>query len=167
MRLRGPSSLRARERGVMLIEALVAILIFSIGILAVVGMQGVAIKDVTAARYRSEAAYLAQQLLSQMWTDNGNIAAYAYPGTGGVPPKISDWVNAVQTGPAKLPDSIANPPIVAVSNLVAPGPLPPAGATTGATVQITLRWRLPEEVAQNLPAHSFTVIGFVYPASSS
>ena len=31
------------ERGVMLIEALVAILIFSIGILAVVGMQAVAI----------------------------------------------------------------------------------------------------------------------------
>src|SRR5205823_13644336 len=48
------------ERGVMLIEALAAILIFSIGILAVVGMQAVAIKDVASAKYRSEAAFLAQ-----------------------------------------------------------------------------------------------------------
>src|SRR6266852_8615397 len=66
------------ERGVMLIEALAAILIFSIGILAVVGMQAVAIKDVTSAKYRSEAAFLAQELLAQMWTDNGNIGTYAF-----------------------------------------------------------------------------------------
>jgi len=55
---------RGRERGVMLIEALIAILIFSIGILAVVGMQGVAIKNVTESKYRSEAAFLANELIS-------------------------------------------------------------------------------------------------------
>ena len=49
------------ERGVMLIEALVAILIFSIGILAVVGMQAIAIKDVTSAKYRSEATQAASR----------------------------------------------------------------------------------------------------------
>jgi type IV pilus assembly protein PilV len=151
---RFPSS--GRERGVMLIEALVAILIFSIGILAVVGMQGAAIKGVTSAKYRSEAAFLAQELLGQMWTDNGNIAAYAFAGAGAPPAKILPWVNKVQ---ARLPDGANQLPIVTLTN-----PVPAAGAPTGATVQITVRWRLPEEATQGLPAHSHTVVAYVYPS---
>lgn len=147
------------ERGVMLIEALAAILIFSIGILAVVGMQAVAIKDVAAAKYRSEAAFLAQELLSQMWTDNGNIGTYAYAGAGAPPPKIQAWVTKVQS---RLPDGANQPPTVTLTNLVPAAPAAP----TGATVQITVKWRLPEEVTQVLPAHSHTVIAYVYPSST-
>lgn len=151
--MRGPR----RERGVMLLEALIAILIFSIGILAVVGMQSIAIKDVTSAKYRSEAAYLAQELLAQMWTDNGSIGSYAYTGTGAVPAKLTDWVAKVQL---KLPDGANQLPIVTLTN-----PTPTPVAPTGATVQITVRWRLPEEITQNLPAHTHTVIAFVYPTN--
>ncbi len=147
------------ERGVMLIEALVAILIFSIGILAVVGMQAVAIKDVTSAKYRSEAAFLVQELLSQMWTDNGNIGTYAFTGAGGPPDKIKVWVKKVQD---RLPDAANQPQVVTLTN---PVPAAPA-APTGATVQITVRWRLPEEATQNLPAHSHTVIAYVYPSAT-
>jgi len=145
------------ERGVMLIEALVAILIFSIGILAVVGMQAVAIKDVTSAKYRSEAAFLAQELLAQMWTDNGNIGVYAFAGAGAPPARILPWVNKVQL---RLPDVANQLPVVTLTN---PSPAAPA-APTGATVQITVKWRLPEEATQNLPAHSHTVIAYVYPS---
>ncbi|HKW36486.1 MAG TPA: type IV pilus modification protein PilV [Burkholderiales bacterium] len=158
MQIRRNLPVRASERGVMLIEALVAILIFSIGILAVVGMQGIAIKDVTSAKYRSEAAFLAQQLISQMWTDTGNIATYAYPGTGAVPAKITEWVANVQK---TLPDAVNQPPIVTLTNLT---PAPPG--SIGGTVQVTLRWRLPEEITQNLPAHNYTVMAYVYPAPS-
>lgn len=70
----------AGQQGVMLIEALLGILIFSIGILALLGMQGVAIKNTTDARYRSEAAFLSNQIASQMWVDNGNLAQYAAAG---------------------------------------------------------------------------------------
>ena len=157
MDLQFPSS--SRQRGVMLIEALVAILIFSIGILAVVGMQGVAIKDVTSAKYRSEAAFLAQELLAQMWTDNGNIGTYAFAGTGAPPAKILVWVNKVQS---RLPDGANQLPIVTLTN---PSPAAPA-VPTGATVQITVRWRLPEEATKGLPAHSHTVIAYVYPSST-
>ena len=147
------------ERGVMLIEALVAILIFSIGILAVVGMQAVAIKDVSGAKYRSEAAFLAQELLAQMWTDNGNINTYAYVGAGTPPDKIKVWVKKVQD---HLPDVANQLPVVTLTN-----PLPVGSPTpTGATVQITVKWRLPEEATQNLPAHSHTVIAYVYPSST-
>lgn len=138
-----------RERGVMLIEALLAILIFSIGILAVVGMQGVAVKDLAQAKYRSEAAFLTNQLLAQMWTDNGNISSYAYGGTGTVPTRLATWVNQVT---AKLPGATTTPPTVQVS-----GP-----SASGGTVQIQIFWILPEEASLGLPAHNHTVIAAVF-----
>jgi type IV pilus assembly protein PilV len=58
---------RRSQAGIMLIEALIAILIFSIGILGIVGLQATAVQQSSDARYRSQAAELAQQLLGQMW----------------------------------------------------------------------------------------------------
>ena len=66
---------RRAQRGAMLLEALIAILIFSIGILGVVGMQAMSVKQSTDARYRVEAALLAQQLLGKIWVSNRNQAA--------------------------------------------------------------------------------------------
>ena len=60
---RGP---RAKsQQGVMLLEALVAILIFTIGIIAVMGMQVASITQVTQAKYRTDARYLANQIIGQ------------------------------------------------------------------------------------------------------
>jgi|SRR6478672_7588326 len=64
------------QAGVMLIEALIGILIFSIGILALLGMQGAAMKNTTDAKYRSEASYLASQIIGQMWVDIANLPSY-------------------------------------------------------------------------------------------
>jgi type IV pilus assembly protein PilV len=137
----------ARERGVMLIEALIAILVFSIGILAVVGMQSIAIKNVTESKHRSEAAFLTEELLAQMWIDNGNIALYAYPGTGTVPARLTGWAARVNS---KLPGAVQ--PKVTIT-----------GATAqGATVQIEVFWRLPEETTLGLPPHNHTVMATVY-----
>ncbi|MFI4927016.1 MAG: hypothetical protein ACHP7E_04930, partial [Burkholderiales bacterium] len=58
----------------MLIEAVIAILIFSIGILGIVGLQATAIQQSSDARYRAQAAELAQQLLGQMWTGDRTAA---------------------------------------------------------------------------------------------
>src|SRR5262245_17189621 len=84
---------RRAQAGVMLIEVLIAILICSIGVLAVVGMQVAAINNVTDAKYRSEAAFLTNRLISQIWTDIPNIATYDYPGTGTLPASLANWVN--------------------------------------------------------------------------
>ncbi len=59
-----------RQSGVMLIEALIAILIFSIGVLGIIGLQGTAVKASTDSKYRSEAALLANELIGQMWASN-------------------------------------------------------------------------------------------------
>jgi type IV pilus assembly protein PilV len=42
----------------MLLEALVAILIFSISLLALVGMQAMAVRNVGEAKYRADASFL-------------------------------------------------------------------------------------------------------------
>jgi type IV pilus assembly protein PilV len=54
------------QSGVMLIEALVGVLIFSIGILALIGLQAVAIREVTEAKFRSDASLVADQVAGQL-----------------------------------------------------------------------------------------------------
>jgi type IV pilus assembly protein PilV len=60
----------------MLIEVLVSVLLFSIGVLALVGMQANMTKAQSAAKTRTDAAYLARELVGLMWSDVGNLASY-------------------------------------------------------------------------------------------
>lgn len=64
------------QRGVVLLEALIAILIFSMGILAVVGLQAAMLKNTSDSKYRADASYIAQQRVGQIWVDQANLAAY-------------------------------------------------------------------------------------------
>jgi type IV pilus assembly protein PilV len=61
----------------MLIEALVAIIIFSFGVLGLVGLQASMTKAQTASKYRADAAHLAHQLIGTIWADTPNLAQYA------------------------------------------------------------------------------------------
>lgn len=67
-------SLPTLQQGVVLLEALIAILIFSLGILGLVGLQAVMIKSSTDARFRSEASVIAQQRIGQIWANPSNVA---------------------------------------------------------------------------------------------
>lgn len=60
---------RCKQQGVMLLEALISILIFSIGILAIIGLQAASIKMSSDAKYRSDASLLAGQYVSSMWSE--------------------------------------------------------------------------------------------------
>jgi type IV pilus assembly protein PilV len=57
---------RATQKGVMLLEALIGILIFSIGILALIAMQSVAISQMRDAQYRTEASTLANRMMGEL-----------------------------------------------------------------------------------------------------
>jgi type IV pilus assembly protein PilV len=138
-------------QGVMLIEALIAILIFSIGILAIVGMQGVAIKTVTQSKYRSEAAFLANEVLSQLWADTTNLASYDFPQGAAVPTRLTAWKARVD---ARLPGT--------TDPNMAPTVTITSANAQGATVQIVIWWRLPEEKTQGVDPHSYTVLASVY-----
>jgi type IV pilus assembly protein PilV len=67
-----PASLKSAQQGVILIEVMVAILIFSIGVLAIVGLQASMIKNTADSKYRSEASYIAQSRLGQIWASGLN-----------------------------------------------------------------------------------------------
>ncbi|HJW24421.1 MAG TPA: hypothetical protein VJ576_05935 [Rhodocyclaceae bacterium] len=61
---------------------MISILIFSISILALVGLQAAMNRNTVEAKYRAEASYLANQLVGQMWSDQPNLAKYAMTAAG-------------------------------------------------------------------------------------
>ena len=136
---------RSKQGGVMLLEALIAILIFSMGILAIVGMQATAIQDMGEAKYRSDAAFLTNQLLAEMWGNPSSLPAYVYGGSGGVPVPLAPWVSNVQ---ARLPGAATYPPIVAV-----------VPATNQVTV--TVRWQAARDKAASAAPHQFQSVAYI------
>jgi type IV pilus assembly protein PilV len=162
--------MRKQQSGVMLLEALIAILIFSLGILGVVGMQASAIAASRDAKYRSDASLLANDLVGLMWsgTRDGATLQTNFQGSAGFvtsfaendPARCSDhpgsdgliycrWFNNQVVN--ALPGVLINPPLVTV----VPGN--PAGGLlpqTASTVTIRVRWMAPN----NAVAHSYTLV---------
>lgn len=68
------------QKGAILLESLIAMLIFSMGILALVGLQAAMVSNTSDAKYRSVASYLAQQKLGELWADPKHIVATTEPG---------------------------------------------------------------------------------------
>lgn len=64
-----------KQKGSVVLEALIAILVFSMGILALAGLQAAMINNTTDSKSRTEATFVAQQILGRIWTyDQQNIA---------------------------------------------------------------------------------------------
>jgi type IV pilus assembly protein PilV len=76
-----PHPPKSAQQGVILIEVMVAILIFSVGVLAIVGLQASMIKNTADSKYRSEASYIAQSRIGMMWADAANAATYVEANT--------------------------------------------------------------------------------------
>jgi len=134
---------RTRQSGSMLLESLIAVLIFSMGILAIVGMQASAVKASSDAKYRSDASMVANQLIGQMWVANRTQATLQanFQGGGGADgPLYTAWLTDVQ---AALPGAATNPPLVTVSQ--------------ASLVTITVFWIAPGEPVGTTP-HNFTVV---------
>src|SRR5688500_996364 len=95
------------QRGSVLLEAFIAILLFSGGILGLMGLQAVSLKNSADARFRAEASYLATQIIGQMWAENpANLASYAHHPTGtacnfggaaSTNPNVTAWLGATGT----------------------------------------------------------------------
>lgn len=70
------------QNGIVLIEALIAILLFSVGVLAITGLQASMIKNTGEAKYRIDASHIAQQQIGKLWADPNNTASYIEPEPG-------------------------------------------------------------------------------------
>jgi type IV pilus assembly protein PilV len=138
-RLRTPRSLQA---GGFLLEALIAILIFSFGILGLVGLQAQSIRYVSDAQYRGEATYLANSYLAKMWaTDAASWPTYTDPSVSGSPAEEFQKVIFAQLPGAA---AIAGNPQIDLTN----GPATVGSitlSTTSSLATVTVWWLLPGE----------------------
>ncbi len=97
----------SKQEGVTLIESLIAILLFSMGILALVGMYAAATSRTTDSQYRVEAANYANRIVGQIWanvdrstsrnSDQQPAGLSAPPGSGGCAFTGSASANAAVT----------------------------------------------------------------------
>ena len=129
------------QRGFLIIEALIAILIFSLGILGLIAMGSTAVGAQSDARFRTDAAALADEIAGLMAVTAGrstaplygapdttlqlSLAAFAHQTTGVASAAgcnfgggagnalVTNWANGVVAGPRRLPGAtLANQQIL-------------------------------------------------------
>ena len=130
------SSPISKQSGVLLLEALIAILIFSLGIMALLGLQASSIANVAQSKYRTDASYLANQIIGKMWVDQNNLSSYQTAGYSG----RAGWDNTVAK---TLPAGVGRITV-----------------TAGTTVTVVVQWKSPNDIN----AHSYTSIANINPS---
>jgi type IV pilus assembly protein PilV len=162
-------AMRAFQSGIALLEALIGILIFSLGILAMVAMQAASVNAVADAQYRIEAVNAANQLLAQMWVNvdrtsaatvqasllsfehqtSGAASSCAFSGDPADSPAVVAWLNHLNTGgpggAPLLPGATAAMQQVAIDTGV------------NNRVTITLCWNAPNDAVP----HRHTLVAYV------
>lgn len=121
------------QQGVVLLEALIAILIFSMGVLALVGLQAAMIKNSTDATFRSNAGLLAQQRIGLIWSDPANTGTYLEPIPG------TD-ISAILPGGKRITELISLP----------------------GEFRVTINWTPPSETGSPV-THSYVMVARVNP----
>ncbi|HZQ60336.1 MAG TPA: pilus assembly protein PilV [Casimicrobiaceae bacterium] len=132
---------RAGQQGSFLLEALIGILVFSFGVLGLVGLQAQSIRHINDAQYRGEAVYLAQSVLSKMWADDQTTLAAKYQPGGAGYIQFREMVKSLPGGA-----DTANAPTITVT----------AGPSVGSSlVTISVFWVMPGETAAQ--QHNYTM----------
>jgi type IV pilus assembly protein PilV len=136
---------RGAASGIVLIDALVAIVIFSICILGMVALQASAVTMTTGANYRISAALLTDQIIAQMWGDTSSNLSTDYAGTAGTGgAQYTAWLTTIDCGSAApssncLPGTKANPPTISITQTN------PTQRPNDYQVTVTISWKAPDD----------------------
>lgn len=95
MRNRKNLPAKSAQQGVVLVEAMIAILIFSMGVLAIIGLQAAMIKNTAESKYRADASYIAQQRIGQLWADPDNLPADGSTSTPNISAQLPNGMLAI------------------------------------------------------------------------
>lgn len=101
------------QQGIVLIETLISILIFSLAVLAIVGLQAAMVKNTSDAKYRADASHIAQQRIGEMWADPANLTNYIEADT--------DISNLLPSGLRTVAELVANQQYQVTITWQAPG----------------------------------------------
>lgn len=145
---------RGQQLGVVMLEALIAIMIFSIGVLGIVGLQARSVQGMGEAGYRSQAVQHASQLIAEMWTVDPGLRAANYASTP-AGTRYTTWAARVTAGATSLPGAADNPPIVTVNTVQQPITMLPGQNFTFSNVTVTIRW-LPPGAPAGTPVSQYT-----------
>ena len=126
-----PNSTRLSQRGMALLEVLVSVLLFSFGVLGLIGLQARAITSSVEAEDRNRAAMVANEIASTMWLSNDSVVST----TSGTP-SWEDRVKAV----------LGNAATVTVA----------VDASMPNSADITLTWAPPQRGANENPSSRLT-----------
>lgn len=137
-----------RSAGFTMIEVLVALLVFSVGVLGLVGIQATATRMAGDARDKAVATFLADQILARMMiSDPATAASFAHQATGTTPcnPSGAASTNATVTGwlnevALQLPKAVSTQQQVVVV----------VSATGPPQVTVRLCWQNGEESPRSL-----------------
>jgi type IV pilus assembly protein PilV len=140
------TSLLKQQAGASILEILISILILSIAVLALGGLQAKSISAASDAKYRVEATTYADQIMGTMWADRANLATYPTFAA----PAAAAWRTQVM---AALPGATAPTIVVTPVSLLVPGVAAPLN---GNLVSVTVRWA-PPGLPTGAPAHQVTV----------
>jgi type IV pilus assembly protein PilV len=134
------------QRGIVLIDAMVAILIFSIGILGMVALQASAVEMTGASNYRINAAMLTDHVIAQMWASDLSSLSANFQGSGGKGGTgYTSWFNDLDctaTGHVTncLPGVQANPPSISIVQQSLS-----SSSNTQYQVTVTVYWKAPSD----------------------
>lgn len=115
-----------KQNGFYILEALVAILIFAIGILGIMQIQKFSIQAISDSQYRINALYLSDSLIGDMWVDQSNIPQYI----SGSSPNYQTWLQEVDS---ILPNANQYPPTITLTNI-----------NNSQQINITIYWKDPQ-----------------------
>ena len=152
--------IRVEQAGMTLIESMVAMLLFSMGILALVGMYATANSRTSDSQYRIEAANFANRMIGEIWANvdrstaanltNTLLAFQHRPGNEGCAfsgnasgnAAVTQWVNDITAAGTGLPgaDNTMQQILVDTAN--------------ANRVTVTVCWRAPTDTA----AHRHVVV---------
>jgi type IV pilus assembly protein PilV len=133
----GSSHLKHHQSGAYLLEALIGILIFSLGVLGIVGLQAASLRSTSDDSLRAEAVLAANEYIGQMWADNVDdpnllIANYSTAFGG---PKYVEFVNKIPTAFGGAYDPAFPPDVTFRTNV------PYQPSTSSKYVQVVITWK--------------------------
>ncbi len=124
--------LNNKKNGFFIIEALISILIFMVGILGILQLQVTQMQSTADAQYRAQASYMAENLMAQIIIDKANIDTFVDKTN----PEYMDWESGLRN---ILPGVNEFPPEITTS-------VSPNGGTA---VNIIVKWKAPQSESES------------------
>jgi type IV pilus assembly protein PilV len=123
----------SRRVGSALIESLLAVLVFSVGLLSLLALLTATLKESDNARYRSEASLLATDLVSRMWSGERSLQSLRQRFTPAAD-EYQRWLERVRSTLPGITDNQNLPELLIDDER---------------TIRLTLRWQIPSDAQQH------------------